>query len=156
MALRQLYYTSCRNQVTNQTGFQIKAESPGIPTSVRDPLNRLLGYRIPPSLVNQPVVTHPISLRYYWFNTQEAALICSQSNGTDEFGRPGNYFAHAVIGERNKLAYPLPPITFWKSPFWVTKHDSQATQIPTSEKFDAEVRFDYDAVVELYKYLFTT
>lgn len=144
MPVRQLYYTSCQHPTSGQTGFQVKAQSLGIPPSVVKMLQPLMGYRIPPEMTGQPIENHPIALRYTLLNEQTAALVCSQSNGPDELGRPGNYFAHVVLGEPH--LFPLPPITYWQSPFWVKRDDSNQLELAVQETFEARVNFDFDAV----------
>lgn len=144
MPLKQLYYTSCKHPVTGTTGFQVKAASPGISQQTMDVLNNLMGYKIPSRLANQPIEEHPAALRYYYINTQEAILLCSQSNGTDEFSRPGNYFVHALIGEPD-IINELPPVMYWGSPLWVDRDDSPTVELPTLSKISDEAKFDYNA-----------
>lgn len=146
MAIRQLYYTSCRHPLTGRTGFQVKAISPGIAPAVVDALPRLLTYQLPPALLSAPLTAHPIALRYTPLNNSEAALMCIHSVGPDEFDRPGNYFAHAVVGPAEQIARLYPPVTYWGSPFWVQRDDTPHTELPVNDDFTAEVAFDYDAV----------
>ncbi|MGQ9889107.1 MAG: GAP1-N2 domain-containing protein [Aggregatilineales bacterium] len=146
MAIRQLYYTSCRHPRTGRTGFQIKAASPGIAPAALDALQRLLVYWLPPALLGTPLPEHPVALRYAPLSGGEAALVCIHSSGLDEFDRPGNYFAHAVIGPADQIARVYPPVTYWDSPFWVQRDDTARTELPISDDFAAEVAFDYDAV----------
>lgn len=144
MAIQQQYYTSWHNYKTGQTGFQIKAESEGLTTDIAQTLKALIGYRIPASADTSAVETHPIALRYYVHNNL-AILISSQSSGQDELGRDGNFFAHSIVATPQDIAYPLAPIFYWQSPFWVNKDKSDQTTLPALEKLDAEVIFDFDA-----------
>ncbi len=146
MAIRQLYYTSCRHPLTGRTGFQVKAASPGIAPAALDALQRLLVYRLPPALMETPPPAHPVALRYAPLSGGEAALVCIHSSGLDEFDRPGNYFAHAVVGPADQIARVYPPVTYWDSPFWVQRDSTPRTELPVSDAFAAEVTFDYDAV----------
>jgi hypothetical protein len=146
MTIRQLYYTSCRHPLTGRTGFQVKAESPGIAPGTLEALQRVLAYRLPPPLLEQPAAAHPVALRYTPLAGGEAALVCIHSSGLDEFDRPGNYFAHAVLGPAGQIARVYPPITYWNSPFWASRDDTPRTELPVSADFTAEAAFDYDAV----------
>lgn len=146
MAIRQLFYTSCRHPLTGRTGFQVKAASPGLAPLTLDALQRLLAYRLPPPLLEAPPETHPVALRYAPLGDGEAALVCIHSSGLDEFDRPGNYFAHAVIGPAAQIARVYPPVTYWDSPFWVNRDDTPRVELPVSDDFAAEAAFDYDAV----------
>ena len=144
MPIRQLYYTSCHHPVSGQTGFQVKAATPDIPRSTQELVKKSLGYQIPPDMRDQPIETHPVALRYLPVSAEEAILLCTQSNGPDEMNRPGNYFAHAAIGEPALLtsAYQFPPVAYWGSPFWVLRDDSTQVELAASEAFNAKITFD--------------
>jgi GTPase-associated protein 1, N-terminal domain type 2/GTPase-associated protein 1, middle domain len=145
MVIQQQYYTSWHNHKTQKTGFQVKAESPGITPEIANTFNKLIGYSIPSSADVSAFATHPVAFRYYVDNNL-AILISSQSNGKDELGRSGNFFAHSIVGTLEEITYPLAPIFYWKSPFWVSKDESDETALPSIEQFDAEVVFDFDSV----------
>lgn len=148
MTIRQHYYTSCRNPETAKTGFQVKAATPGIPRRAEQTLQKLISYRPPGNADPQAIDAHPISLRFYVPAPQEALLICAQSNGPDEFGRPGNFFAHTLVGPVDSFTEPLPPIFYWHSPFWVRTDDTPATSLPELNTLAdaARVTFNYDAI----------
>lgn len=143
MSILQHYYTSC--QTSEKSGYQVKAKSAGINSETEKTLNTLIGYKIPPECdVTNPEL-HPIALRYYPIEN-DAILVSSQSNGQDEFGRPGNYFAHSVIGTLEQLNYFNAPIFCWKSPFWIKRDDSDREELPTLTEFDPEINFDFDEI----------
>jgi len=123
MQILQHYYTSFINRQTGNAGFQVKALSPELSPDAQSLITRLIAYRIPPTLDERALATHPIALRYYYENSQRAYLLCSQSNGPDENGRPGNFFAHTLILEPEGLKH-IPPILYWNSSFWLTKATS--------------------------------
>ena len=145
MVILQQYYTSWHNQKTQKTGFQFKAQSPGITPEIADTLTKLIGYSIPSQADTSTFSTHPIAFRYYVGNNL-AILISSQSSGKDELGRNGNFFAHSIVATPEEIAYPLAPIFYWKSPFWISQDESDETILPLIEHFDAEVVFDFDSV----------
>jgi hypothetical protein len=121
MSGSQYYYTSYVHQQTGRAGFQVKATSPGLDPAIQNTMAGLIAYRIPPSLDVYDIETHPIALRYAYKGPDECILLCSQSCGRDEYGRPGNFFAHAVVLKQD-LFTSIPPVFFWKSAFWC-KHD---------------------------------
>ena len=120
MAVLQHYYTSYVNRDSGSAGFQVKAMSSGIPPDTQATILRLISYRIPPTLDERALSTHPIALRYQYKNPHECIFLCSQSNGTDENGRPGNFFAHTLVMEPDFFT-SMPPILYWRSQFWCTR-----------------------------------
>lgn len=148
MAIRQHYYTSYNNQVTGNAGFQIKAMSPGIYPDLQATIARLIAYCIPSSLDVHAIETHPAALRYYYAGPKECILLCSQSNGTDENGRPGNFFAHTLISDQD-IFTAIPAIFFWKSPFWRRKDPEERSQIvslPLLSSLDDELSLELEEV----------
>jgi GTPase-associated protein 1, N-terminal domain type 2/GTPase-associated protein 1, middle domain len=145
MVIQQQYYTSWHNLKTQRTGFQVKAESSGITPEITEILNKIIGYSIPSQKNVSDIETHPIAFRYY-VNQNIGVLLCSQSNGKDELGRDGNFFAHSIVGKPDEISYPLAPIFYWKSPFWTKKDESDKITLPPMEQFDGEVIFDFDYV----------
>lgn len=145
MVMRQLYYTSCINGTSGSAGFQVKALSPGISTDERAALNKILGYRIPPSLPVEQVSSHPVALRYQYLSTETCFLACSQSCGPDEAGRPGNFFAHCVVTAPSDFAV-MAPIMYWRHPFWKRSDPSESVEIPEEPCFELDPALDFDAI----------
>lgn len=145
MAVLQHYYTSFSNPSTGSVGFQCKAMSPGISPEDQKTLNSLIGYRIPPSLADRPISDHPTALRYIYLNPEKCMLVCSQSNGNDENGRPGNFFAHSIITTPKDFDV-FPPIMYWKSPFWQVRDDSPEQVIPPIPAFDQNPSLEFQQI----------
>jgi hypothetical protein len=145
MTMLQHYYTSCSNGVAGGVGFQCKAMSPNIRSEDIKTINNLIGYRIPSSLVDAPIDRHPIALRYEYLDRDKCILLCSQSNGNDENGRPGNFFAHSVITSPQDFDV-FPPIMFWRSPFWVSCDDSTRLELPVLSAFEESPSLDFQQV----------
>jgi hypothetical protein len=145
---RQYYYTSYVHQQTGRAGFQVKAMSPDLTPELQETIARLIAYRVPPALDIQDIETHPVSLRYAYKGPDECILLCSQSCGRDEYGRPGNFFAHAVVLEQD-LFTSIPPVFFWKSAFWC-RHDpierTQIASLPMLPALDEEPALDLEDV----------
>jgi hypothetical protein len=135
MAVLQQYYTSFVNKNTGRAGFQIKAMSPNMSQETQTLISRLITYRIPAGMDERAIKTHPVALRYYYHNPQECILLCSQSCGSDENGRPGNFFAHSVVLPSDSLTI-RPPILYWRSPFW-GQETTEMGYIPVSSEFPA-------------------
>jgi GTPase-associated protein 1, N-terminal domain type 2/GTPase-associated protein 1, middle domain len=145
MVMRQLYYTSCIKGTSGSAGFQVKALSSGISTDERAALNKILGYRIPPSLPVEQVSSHPVALRYQYLSTDTCFLACSQSCGPDEGGRPGNFFAHCVVTAPSDFAV-MAPIMYWRHPFWKRSDASESVEIPEEPSFELDPALDFDAI----------
>src|SRR5438105_5835983 len=137
MPVLQYYYTSFVNKGTGSAGFQVKAMSPGITAEQQQTIARLIAYRIPPSLDESATDSHPVALRYLYKDPNECFFLCSQSNGTDETGRPGNFFAHVLVMEPGSFKN-FPPILYWKSDFWCKKDPSPRTQLPVLPYIDED------------------
>src|SRR5262245_40044381 len=129
MTARQYYYTSYQHQQSGRAGFQIKAMSPGITPETQAAIARLIAYRIPAACDVYALATHPVALRYDTPGSiHQAVLVCSQSCGSDEYGRPGNFFAHALVAER-ELFSQVAPIFFWKSAFWQATDPQERAEV---------------------------
>ena len=150
-AVRQYYYTSYVHAATGRAGFQIKAMSPGLSPRDQALLARLIDYRIPPALDAREIETHPVALRYY-IDDDRCMLLCSQSCGADEYSRPGNFFAHALVLSPQSFASTA-PILFWKSPFWRGSDPEERPRIaslPILPAFDVAPSLD---IAEVWRFL---
>ena len=145
MAIRQHYYTSYMSHGSGRAGFQVKAMSPAITPSDQNMLARLLAYRIPAGMDVFEVERHPIALRYYYQNAESSLLINSQSCGNDNYGRPGNFFAHSLIMPP-ELFTSIPPIFFWQSPFWQKTASDEQTELAVLPELDIDPSFDIEQV----------
>ncbi len=151
MPIYELYYTSSKPQHANQGGYQVRAQSPGISKAQRAVLDKMMGYKHPPGYDEYTPATHPVAMRYLPIDAHSAALVCSQSTGEDDNGRPGNYFAHSMVGDMSLLSRDeqLPPIVYWQNPFW-RKHDPDARperdSLPVHDDLIVSTgNFDFDA-----------
>src|SRR5579859_6554534 len=128
MDIRQYYYTSYVHAASGKAGFQIKAMSAGVSDRQQATLARLIAYRIPPGCDIDDYETHPIALRYAYAGPGQCLLLCSRSCGKDEHGRPGNFFAHALLLEEERFT-SVSPIFFWKSTFWRAQDPEEREQL---------------------------
>src|SRR5579884_3880572 len=150
MDARQYYYTSYVHKASGKAGFQIKAMSEGISPDQQAALARLIEYRIPTSCDVSAIETHPLALRYFYESGREGSgscmLLCSRSCGSDEHGRPGNFFAHALLLEE-EFCRRVPPIAFWQSAYW-QGHDpverEEIISLPTLSVSERAVEFDLE------------
>src|SRR5260370_30481988 len=143
MAILQLYYTSFVNKETGSAGFQIKAISSGITPDLQTAILRLIAYRVPPSCDERKPELHPIALRYFYKNEQVCILLCSQSNGPDENGRPGNFFAHTLVMEPDSFT-SIPPIFYWKGEFWRKDASNTPSEVPSWSSLDVDLKLDVE------------
>jgi hypothetical protein len=145
MPILQHYYTSFANRETGTAGFQVKAASTGISPDTQTLILRLIAYRIPPTLDERDIATHPTALRYYYENPQRCFLMCSQSNGTDDNGRPGNFFGHTLIASPESFKQ-APPILYWHSNFWIKRDNSSRIVLDPLTAEDMEPALDIEQV----------
>ena len=102
MAFQQLYYTSCEHGLGGYGGYQFNAVTPGVsPVVMREVEDRTV-YEPPRWLLADPCPDEPEAYPVaFSYGTSEAtgAAITAQVvfAGTDYSGRPGNYFAHALV-----------------------------------------------------------
>ncbi|MGH2484914.1 MAG: hypothetical protein ACRDHE_02775 [Ktedonobacterales bacterium] len=135
MAILQQYYTSYRDESGAGGGYKVKAMSPGLSSETQARISHLIYYKIPIGADVDNIRSHPVALRYYLDNPHESLLICSQSCGTDENGRPGNFFAHTLALPPDAFT-AIPPILYWRGGFWKASDSSTRTQIPPIADLD--------------------
>jgi GTPase-associated protein 1, N-terminal domain type 2/GTPase-associated protein 1, middle domain len=149
MSVLQHYYTSFVHPQTNRAGFQVKARSEGISPETEMLIARLIAYQFPPSMDESDIQSHPVALRYYYQNPRECIFLCSQSNGEDENGRPGNFFAHTLVMEPEEFT-TIPPIFYWKSSFWhkndMYEERPQLDMLPTLAAFEEAPSLDVEQI----------
>lgn len=141
--MRQYYYTSTRQGPSGSAGFQCKAKSPGFSAEDVRIINNMIGYRIPPTMNETDIATHPCAFRYTYISSDKCVLVNSQSNGPDENGRPGNFFAHAIMTQPEDFQI-FPPIMFWRNKFWKSEDHLDRTDLPEAQAFNVEPSLDLD------------
>lgn len=126
MAFQQLYYTSCEHGLAGYVGYQFNAVTPEIPPAVLREVEERTVYEPPRWLLAEPALdepeAYPVALSY---GPSEAtgAMITTHVvfSGADYSGRPGNYFAHALVTTTPEHDFgPLLPAELWESPVWRT------------------------------------
>jgi len=124
VAFRQLYYTSCENGLGGYGGYQFNAITPGVPAAVMREVEDRTVYEPPSWLLADPrpdePEAYPIAFSH---GTSEAsgATITAQVvfTGTDYSGRPGNYFAHALVtGTPEQDFGARLPVELWGAELW--------------------------------------
>ena len=145
MAMLQHYYTSANKGTAGIVGFQCKAKSPGITSEELRTVNNIIGYRIPPTLDEYDIARHPMALRYAYLGPERCILACSQSCGTDESERPGNFFAHSMITSPQDFAI-YAPIMYWRHEFWKTSDRSDRLEIPAQPAFKEQPSLQFDRI----------
>ena len=126
MAFQQLYYTSCENGLGGYGGYQFNAITPGVSAAVMREVEDRTVYEPPAWLLADPSPDEPEAYPVaFSHGTSEAtgAAITAQVvfTGTDYSGRPGNYFAHALVTSTPEQDFgQLLPVELWGAELWHT------------------------------------
>ncbi|MDE3719917.1 GTPase-associated protein 1-related protein [Nocardiopsis sp. N85] len=115
MGFAQLYYTSCEQGLSGYAGYQFNAATPGIDQGVLREVERFTVYEPPRSDPADRVEGHPVNLCYSPDLGGYPVVSRIVSCGPDPSGRPGNYFAHSLVGSGGPL-----PAELWDADFWVS------------------------------------
>ncbi len=135
MAFQQLYYTSCEHGLAGYSGYQFNAVTPGVsPVVMREVEDRTV-YEPPGWLLATPRPDDPESYPVAFCHGMSEAtgtVITAQVvfAGTDYSGRPGNYFAHALVTDTPEQDFgPLLPVELWGAELW-QRHPADDTELP--------------------------
>ncbi|MGW4423123.1 GAP1-N2 domain-containing protein [Streptosporangium sp. NPDC004631] len=128
----QLHYTSAEAGPSGRAGFQITAETPGVPAGLTSQVTPYLTYRPPPSMPTAPtpdqIRAMPVALSYGLIGHRFALARCVYL-GQDYSGRYGNFLGHALIlGEDDLVG--LRPIELWRAPLWADAPVRPGTELP--------------------------
>lgn len=124
MAFQQLHYTSCQDGPAGYSGFQFSATTPGTARAVLREVEELTVYQPPAWLLARPTLDEPDAYPVMFSHAVSAAtgaVITAQVvfAGTDYSGRPGNYFAHALVTATPEVDFgPVRPAELWASDLW--------------------------------------
>jgi hypothetical protein len=124
VAFQQLYYTSCENGLGGYGGYQFNAVTPGVSAAVMREVEDRTVYEPPSWLLADPCPdepeAYPIAFSHGMSEATGAAITARVVfTGTDYSGRPGNYFAHALVtGTPEQDFGPLLPVELWGAELW--------------------------------------
>jgi GTPase-associated protein 1 len=124
MAFQQLYYTSCETGLAGYGGYQFNAVTRGTSSLVMREVEDRSVYEPPRWLQAEPALdepeAYPIALSYAKSEATDAVIVTHvMFAGTDYSGRPGNYFAHALVTDTPGPDFgPLMPAELWGADFW--------------------------------------
>jgi GTPase-associated protein 1 len=124
VAFQQLYYTSCENGLGGYGGYQFNAITPGVSAAVMREVEDRTVYEPPSWLLADPCPdepeAYPIAFSHGASEATGAAITARVVfTGTDYSGRPGNYFAHALVtGTPERDFGPLLPVELWGAELW--------------------------------------
>ncbi|GAB3212316.1 hypothetical protein GCM10027294_37910 [Marinactinospora endophytica] len=118
MVFQQLYYTSCERGLAGYAGYQFNAVSSGATGDMMREVERFTVYE-PADDTGAPMpLGRPVNLCYIPDAAGHPIVARVVPAGDDPSGRPGNYFAHALVpGAPSAWAETL-PIQLWDAPFW--------------------------------------
>jgi hypothetical protein len=124
MAFQQLYYTSCEAGLAGYGGYQFNAVTSGTSPLVMREVEGRSVYEPPRWLLADPCPdepeAYPVAFSYAKSEATDAVILTHvMFIGNDYSGRPGNYFAHALVTStpEQDLA-PLLPAELWGAPLW--------------------------------------
>ena len=135
MAFQQLYYTSCEHGLAGYSGYQFNAVTPGVSAAVMHEIEDRTVYEPPGWLLASPRPEEPEAYPVaFSHGTSEAtgAVILAQVvfAGADYSGRPGNYFAHALVTDTPEQDFgPLLPVELWGAELW-QRHPADRSELP--------------------------
>ncbi len=122
MAFWQLHYTSCRDGLLGQPGFQFAAVTPGVAPEIRSAVEDLTTYRPPQSMPVDPAPDqlgqYPVALIHQPGVAGRSITAQVSYLGRDFSNRPGNYFAHTLVAGSAADFGGLLPIELWEAPCW--------------------------------------
>ena len=135
MTFQQLHYTSCPDGPAGFSGFQFSAATPGIAPVVLREVEELTVYQPPSWLLANPQLDEPDAYPVMFLQAASAvtgAAITAQIvfAGTDYSGRPGNYFAHALVTSTPREDFgPVLPAELWGAELW-QRTPASRTELP--------------------------
>ncbi len=125
MAFQQLYYTSCEHGLLGYGGFQFNAATAGVSPAVMREVEDLTSYEPPRSMPGDPgpdqLAGYPVAFSHSLGSAGTSITAQVVFAGADYSGRPGNYFAHALVTGSATDFGPLLPVELWQAPLWRTK-----------------------------------
>ncbi|MEV0165872.1 hypothetical protein [Nonomuraea fuscirosea] len=128
----QLHYSSAETGPSGRAGFQIVADSRGLPAGSAAEVAPYLTYRPPPSSPTAPtrqqIEAMPVALSYGPVGDRHALVRCSYL-GQDYSGRFGNFLGHALVLAEGDLV-GVRPVEFWKAPLWAQAPARPGTTLP--------------------------
>jgi GTPase-associated protein 1 len=135
MAFQQLHYTSCEHGLAGYSGYQFTAVTPGVSAVIMREVEDRTVYEPPGWLLAAPrpeePEAYPVAFSY-GMSEATGAVIAAQVvfTGTDYSGRPGNYFAHALVTDTPEQDFgPLLPVELWGAGLW-QRHPAEGTELP--------------------------
>lgn len=135
MTFQQLHYTSCPDGPAGFSGFQFSAATPDIAQAVLREVEELTVYQPPSWLLASPQLDQPDAYPVMFLHAASAvtgAAITAQVvfAGKDYSGRPGNYFAHALVTSTPGADFgPVRPAELWGSELW-QRSQASGTELP--------------------------
>jgi hypothetical protein len=135
MAFQQLYYTSCEHGLGRYGGYQFNAITPGVSPAILREVEERTIYEPPRWLQADPALDEPEAYPVaFSYGISEATGMAITAHvvfaGTDYSGRPGNYFAHALVtSEPTRDFGSVLPAELWGAPLWQST-PADGTELP--------------------------
>lgn len=145
MAMKQLFYTSCKQDVGLQAraGLQVRAASRGVGENTLRAATRYCYYFLPFGDEFRPDIVSPrdAPIRFAFMQTQELGPIALQAVyfGVDPAsGRPGNPFVHMVLDDVDQGLDALKVLASWRSPFWQADAEGCGKELQSVESLPGD------------------
>lgn len=141
LAMKQLYYTSCRTgkSVSGSSGFQVRAVSPDLPADRLRAAIAYVGYSLPVNVMPSDTTVATAPVRLALLNTRDAGrLLCHSAYvGKDPMtGRFGNFFSHALLDVPAGVDAGQ-AIQTWGSNFWRRCDDDEGPNLGEVQELPA-------------------
>lgn len=159
MAIKQLFYTSCKRGLSSGMGFQTYSMSGGITEEERKEIESYCAYVPPddlPTLPSRDEIDElfPLSFSYFKLKNNKYCICSSKYIGKDYSGRYGNYFCHVLISEKPWNFYP---IELYGSPIFRTylteeeQNREEVVYLPELEEVQPGNVVSFDTISEFLK-----
>jgi hypothetical protein len=129
VGFQQLYYTSCEHGLLGYGGFQFSAVTPGVGLATMREVEDATSYQPPRGMRADPgpgeLADYPVAFSHWPGDAGTSITARVVFTGTDYSGRPGNYFAHALVAGSAADFGPVLPAELWAAPLWRTRPSGQ-------------------------------
>ncbi|MFL0197572.1 hypothetical protein ACJDU8_18675 [Clostridium sp. WILCCON 0269] len=159
MAIKQLFYTSCKRGMSSGMGFQTYSMSEGITDEERKEIESYCVYIPPDNLPTLPSHKEidklfPVSFSSFRLSSGKCCISSGRYTGKDYSGRYGNYFCHVLISDNPWDFYP---IELYGSPVFkkcLTSEEENRTEIeyiPELQQIPPSNIISFDTISQFFK-----
>lgn len=159
MAVKQLFYTSCKKGLSSGMGFQTYSMSEGISDEERKEIESYCVYIPPDTLPTQPSDKEieelfPIAFSSFKLKNGKRCICSAKYIGKDYSGRYGNYFCHVLISDKAWSFYPIElygSIVFRNSLTCEEENASEIEYLPELDEIPLGNLINFDSIGDFLK-----